>query len=124
MKGAETLLMTSDWEGLPISLIEAMCLGVPSVVSDCSEGVRDLWRVTPDMMGDGDRTAFVETEYGVLVPSMGGKPASITDWVQAIEHVLEDGNRRSTYATACQHRANDYDIRKVQRIWRRQLVCL
>ncbi len=42
IKYAKCFLMTSDYEGLPNALIEAMGLGVPSVVTDCYGGIKDL----------------------------------------------------------------------------------
>ncbi|MFM0308388.1 glycosyltransferase [Paraburkholderia sp. RL17-383-BIF-A] len=35
VKGAEAYLSTSSWEGMPISIIEAMALGTPIVASSC-----------------------------------------------------------------------------------------
>ena len=45
LKRAKLLVMTSFWEGLPITLLEAMSLGIPAVVSDCSSGIRSIWEL-------------------------------------------------------------------------------
>ena len=42
---AKLLIMTSRWEGLPIALLEAMALGVPGTISNCSDGIRKAWQV-------------------------------------------------------------------------------
>ena len=42
-------LMTSKYEGMPIALAEAMCIGIPSISTDCDFGPRDL--IINDDMG-------------------------------------------------------------------------
>ncbi|GGE48853.1 glycosyl transferase [Agaricicola taiwanensis] len=54
MKRASVFALSSDWEGLPTVLIEALACGVPVVATDCESG--------PDEILDGGR-------YGRLVPT-------------------------------------------------------
>lgn len=42
LNSADLYLMTSDYEGMPNSLIEAMAMGVPCISSDCKTGPADL----------------------------------------------------------------------------------
>lgn len=42
LKKADAFLMTSDFEGLPNALIEAMCVGLPCVSTNCKTGPKDL----------------------------------------------------------------------------------
>lgn len=42
LKTADAFLMTSDFEGLPNALIEAMTVGLPCISTNCRTGPRDL----------------------------------------------------------------------------------
>ena len=56
LPGAAVYAFSSDWEGLPNALLEAMALGMPVVATDCPCG--------------GPRTVITHEENGLLVPIM------------------------------------------------------
>ena len=56
MPGAALYAFSSDWEGLPNALLEAMALGMPVVATDCPCG--------------GPRTVIEHEKNGLLVPIM------------------------------------------------------
>lgn len=39
---AELFVLPSRWEGYPLALVEALCLGVPAVAADCVSGPREV----------------------------------------------------------------------------------
>ena len=48
---ASMFLLTSDYEGMPNSLQEALCLGIPSVSTDCPiGGPKELQKLFPDYL--------------------------------------------------------------------------
>jgi glycosyltransferase involved in cell wall biosynthesis len=61
LKRAALYVLSSDWEGLPTALIEAMACGTPVVATDCDSGPREilldgeLGRIVPK--GDADALA-------------------------------------------------------------------
>ena len=70
IKGADALVLSSDYEGLPTVLIEALILGTPVVSTDCTHGPKEI--LTGNL-----------AKY--LVPT--NNPEALT---QAIESVLND----------------------------------
>ena len=77
--GAEAGLLSSDWENLPHSAVEALSVGVP-VVSTAVGGV-------PEVVTDG--------ENGLLVPP--GDPESLA---AAVRRILEEPGLRDRLAAA------------------------
>jgi len=78
LRGARVLLMPSLWEGLPLALAEALCLGVPAVVSN-APGTRDV-------VDDG-RTGFVVR-----------RPSDLAD---AVARLLHDDALWAAMSAAC-----------------------
>ena len=69
MASADVFVSSSDWEGLPTALIEAMACGTTIVATDCASGAREVL--------DGGR-------YGRLVP-MGDADAITRSMAEAID---------------------------------------
>lgn len=61
MSKAAVFALSSRWEGSPNTLTEAMALGIPVVITDCTSGPRELLddgRVAP-LVGVGNVDALV-----------------------------------------------------------------
>ena len=121
---AQLMLLTSHWEGLPIALLEAMALGVPSVVSNCSEGIREVWNLTGKSADSATLNQAITTPYGILAPSHESSKSTHTIWEEAVEQALSLGERRKQMIANCQTRAQDYSVDRVKSIWNKELLTL
>lgn len=91
---ADIFALTSRHEGLPISLLEAMALGVPPVTTSVG-GI-------PEVVTDG--------VDGVLLP-----PGDPSRFAATFERLAGDRDRRAELGAAAARRADDFDITRTQR---------
>jgi glycosyltransferase involved in cell wall biosynthesis len=90
----DVFVLSSEFEGLSIALVEGLAVGLPSVVT----AVGGL----PEVIADG-----VE---GLLVP-----PRSPRAFVQALDRLLSDGELRRRMSVAALERSKSFDIRRAVR---------
>lgn len=122
LSGAKLLLMTSKWEGLPIALLEAMSLGIPAVVSDCSEGIRETWQAVEDNVRELKIASCCWSSFGALINGVAHDQKTIDVWTLAVKHLLEDEILYERCSSACKKRSEDYDINRVADIWQQELA--
>jgi len=72
--GAEFLALTSDFEGSPLTIIEAMMYGVPVVALDCPVGPSDI---------------IVNNKNGILVPFGSAETITIHNLASAFSQIAE-----------------------------------
>jgi glycosyltransferase involved in cell wall biosynthesis len=120
IENSRLFVMTSHWEGMPITLLESMALGKPIVISDCSSSVR---RVMGDKLCNviDDAEKFCErTKYGYLMRqnNLVNYSEFILDaWVNAISELLLDNNYYSNCSRAASLKSKEYDVDKIVKKW-------
>lgn len=93
VKAADLFVLSSRNEGLPGALLEALCLGIPVVSTDCEVGPREI-------LQDG--------ECGLLVPV--GDVEKLAD---GIELLMTDIELREKFVVQGLKRAQDFDLPKI-----------
>ena len=91
LAAADVFMLTSDYEGMPMTLLEAMACGVPSVVSDV----------------DGCREILHDGEGGVTA-----RPGDVEDFAEKLFPFLKDAELRSLQGNLARERVlRDHDAK-------------
>lgn len=103
LQHAAVFVLSSDYEGMPNALMEALAVGVPSVSTDCPCG--------------GPRTLINCDQNGVLVP-VGDAAAT----AQALKNLLADKEYAERIGMNAREKAQDYYPTRVFQQWHDYLV--
>ena len=102
LREAGILALPSLTEGLPLSLAEAMACGLPTVSTDCSDGVRLL---------------TLDGEAGVVVPR--ADPVAMG---QALSALMSDARARADLGVRARAAVADYRLDPVLDRWERVIA--
>lgn len=103
-KRSKIFMMTSIWEGLPMTLIEAMHYGCVPVVFDSFAAVHDLIK---------------NGETGYIIPNN-----DICQYVSVMDSLLNDDNLVTRLVNKNLSNPNDFSVDKILRIWQNNLNML
>lgn len=98
IKDAAVFVLSSDYEGMSNSLIEAMAIGLPVVSTDHPVG--------------GARLLVKNKENGILVPIENAK-----ELAKAINFLIENPNESSKISHNATRVTSDYSIEKIGNLW-------
>lgn len=114
LKHAALYLMTSLWEGFPLSLCEALACGLPILAADCYTGPREI--LCPELpLGEPLLAPYI-SPYGVLMP-IPNSNSQIDIWAETIITIIGDGELRSVLSTSAVKRVIDFDKSNVEDKW-------
>ena len=120
---SDIYVCSSNHEGFPNAVLEAMALGKPVISADCKTGPREILLSESEYdkliqeIPNGDSTKdAIEGTYGILVPDLGENvdmdPNNITEGekllAEKIESLLDDEDKASRYAEKAYERALFY----------------
>lgn len=94
---ADLYVMSSQFEGFPNSLVEAMAHGLASVSFDCDTGPRDIIRHETD---------------GLLVP-----PGDVAGLAAALERLMGDSDLRERFAERAADARERFSIGRIAGMW-------
>ena len=96
-------LLTSDSEGFPNALLEALACGTPVISTDCLTGPREL--LAGKFVANLHCNSIEKANYGLLVPVNDAAALAA-----AMEMLMDDEGLRLQYAGAGIKRARDFDL--------------
>lgn len=89
-------LFSSEWEGYPLALCEAMISGLPVVSTDCPTGPREI--LAPGTVRDAyDLRTSEIAPNGMLMPMIQNSN-DLKVWVETVEQLLSDEGLRKRFA--------------------------
>jgi glycosyltransferase involved in cell wall biosynthesis len=98
IKGAKVFVLSSDFEGLPNALLEAMALGLPCVCTDC--------------LGGGPAMVLDNGVSGLLVPMNDEKALAA-----ALLRLLQNPAEAARLGEAARKKAAQFDPDAVFALW-------
>lgn len=108
MKSSDLFVLSSNMEGMPNVLVEALQSGLPCIATEC--GAREI--LAPNTDPIKDRTSNIETaEYGILVPICGNE----STYEKASERPLTLSNNEQLLSDAIEMLYCDNKLREQYR---------
>lgn len=101
-------VLSSDVEGFPNVLIEALACGKPVISTDCSSGPRELLAPATDLHHRAIN-AYEIGEYGILTPVK-----DVISLANAMKKMYTDAGLRSQFTAKAAKRAEQFDVDEIK----------
>ena len=113
---ADVYALTSDSEGFPNALIEAMSSGLPCVSVNCKTGPAEI--LQDDYRKSENQSKVYQADYGILTPILKGEknlePDNFTSeekiFAEELEKLLQDEAAWTAYQKKAVKRAGDFGM--------------
>ena len=127
MRASDVFVLSSNMEGMPNVLVEALQSGLPCIATEC--GAREI--LAPETDPISDRTEAVDlAEYGILVPVCGAESNDALNWrtdiplsgrektlSEAIKMLYTDKKLIEKYRNKATHATKDMSIETISNLW-------
>ncbi len=125
LRAASAFILCSDYEGLPMVLIEAAACGLPVAACDVASGPREILAPDSDIQSSTEVTEYAR--YGVLLPSLAdeARRGELSDkemlMKEAAERLLNDPELRKRYIDSSGECAERFSTGRQIAKWRKRI---
>lgn len=105
---SDCFVLSSDVEGFPNVLIEALACGRPIISTDCSSGPRELLAPDTDLHHRAV-TNYEIGDYGILTPVK-----DVISLANAMKKMMDDEPLRKSFSSKAAKRAEQFDVDEIK----------
>ena len=110
LSACDCFVFSSNHEGFPNVILEALACDLPVISTDCKSGPREILAPNSDQ---SYQTKKIElAEFGVLVPV-----GNIVEMRKAMEDIMQNDEMREKYKKVSVQRAKDFDVKHILKKW-------
>ena len=107
---ADCFVFSSNYEGFPNVLLEALLCNLPIISTDCKSGPREI--LAPNTPITKETENIEIAEYGILT-----KVGSVEYMAEAMKLIYKDNNLRYNFTQKAQNRIKEFEVKKIIEKW-------
>lgn len=107
---SDAILLPSIYEGFPLALVEAVCLGTPVIASDCMTGPSEIYQILKKL----SQYYQFDTNTQMMLMTASFTPYDIKEWANCLENIFQSNAKRIHPAPQI---INEFDIQQYKVKW-------